>query len=357
MGVLTAQEHGPGAAGESPGWVRTSLAAAMTLGLKPGRFHRGARLGCLNLLLTYAAGCTGRCSYCGLARDRRAGAGGRTFIRVGWPAYPLDEVLDRARARQGRLRRVCVSMVTRPGAFDDALRVIRRVRRATGLPVSALVAPTALPDAGWPGALLGAGADCVGVAVDAATPELFERHRGRGVGGVHRWERYWAVVDGAVEAFGRGRVSVHLIVGLGETEQEMVGAIQRVRDAGAVPHLFSFFPEPGSRLARQGQPPVGRYRRIQVARHLIAEQGMDAGAMAFDGSGRIVSFGTDPGPVLRDGAAFMTSGCPGPDGGVACNRPYGNERPGGVLYNYPFRPGPEDLAAVARELGLAGDGS
>ncbi len=351
---MTLGGHGVPAVGESPEWVRTSLAAAMTLGLKPGRFHRGARLGCLNLLLTYTRGCTGRCSYCGLARDRRVEEGGRTFIRVGWPAYPLDRILERARQRGGGLRRVCVSMVTRPGAFDDALRVIRRARRATGLAVSALVAPTALPAGGWPGALRRAGADCVGVAVDAATPELFERHRGRGVGGAHRWDRYWEAVAEAAAAFGRGRVSVHLIVGLGETEQEMVGAIQRARDAGAVPHLFSFFPEPGSRLARQGQPPVGRYRRIQVARHLIVEEGLDPAAMAFDGSGRIVSFGADVGPLLRDGAAFMTSGCPGPDGDVACNRPYGNERPGGVLYNYPFRPGPADLAAAARELGPAG---
>jgi len=352
--TLTAGGGGVPGKGESPEWVRTSLAAAMTLGLKPGRFHRGARLGCLNLLLTYARGCTGRCSYCGLARDRRTEGAGRTFIRVGWPAYPLDEILTRARARQGRLRRACVSMVTRPGAFEDALGVIRRVRRATGLAVSALVAPTALPGAGWPKALRRAGADCVGVAVDAATPELFERHRGRGVGGAHRWDRYWAAVHEAVGTFGPGRVSVHLIVGLGETEREMVGAIRRTRDAGAVPHLFSFFPEPGSRLARRGQPPVDRYRRVQVARHLIVEHRLGPDEMAFDRSGRIVSFGADPGPLLRDGAAFMTSGCPGPDGGVACNRPYGNERPGGVLYNYPFRPGPEDLEAVARELGLEG---
>ncbi|QJW48785.1 hypothetical protein HA075_26170 [bacterium BFN5] len=33
--------------------------------------------------------------------------------------------------------------------------------------------------------------------------------------------------------------------------------------------------------------------------------------------------------LLADGAAFETSGCPD------CNRPYYNERPGGVMYNYP----------------------
>ncbi|MFL7807311.1 MAG: hypothetical protein AB8I80_01700, partial [Anaerolineae bacterium] len=39
-------------------------------------------------------------------------------------------------------------------------------------------------------ALKDAGADKIGVAIDLATPELFDKHRGRGVGGPHQWERY-----------------------------------------------------------------------------------------------------------------------------------------------------------------------
>ena len=38
---------------------------------------------------------------------------------------------------------------------------------------------------------------------------------------------------------------------------------------------------------------------------------------------------------------FETSGCPG------CNRPYYNERPGGMLYNYPR---PLTAAEAAREI-------
>ena len=36
-----------------------------------------------------------------------------------------------------------------------------------------------------------AGADRVGIAIDAATPELFDQLRGKGVGGPHRWDHYW----------------------------------------------------------------------------------------------------------------------------------------------------------------------
>ncbi|MBI5446147.1 MAG: radical SAM protein [Deltaproteobacteria bacterium] len=333
---------------ESPAVVQTSLAAAMTLGLKRGAFHRGARLGCLNLLLTYRSGCSGRCSYCGLAASRLP-EGGRTFIRVGWPTYPLDDVLARARTAAG-VRRVCVSMVTHARAFRDCLEVVGRVRDETGRPVSALIAPTLVRSAERLRELREAGADCVGVAVDLATEELFDRHRGAGVGGPHRWEQYWRTVEDAVQVFGRVKVSVHLIVGIGETEQEMVGTISRAWKLGATPHLFSFFPESGSLLEDRPQPPAAQYRRLQLARHLIVGGAARMEEMSFGNEGELRAFGVDPRPYLREGSVFMTSGCTGPDGRTACNRPYGNERPSGVLYNYPFAPGTEDLEVVAAEF-------
>ena len=77
---------------ESPAGVRMSLAAAMTLGFAPGSFYRGARLFCINLLLTYKSGCAGRCAYCGLSRTRGAEAseGGKSFIRGPWPVFSLE---------------------------------------------------------------------------------------------------------------------------------------------------------------------------------------------------------------------------------------------------------------------------
>jgi len=72
--------------------------------------------------------------------------------------------------------------------------------------------------------------------------------------------------------------------------------------------------------------------------------------MSFDASGRIIDFGLPRGELVEiasTGEPFMTSGCPG------CNRPYYNERPSGPLYNYPFRPGEEDIKAILAQLGLA----
>ena len=84
-----------------------------------------------------------------------------------------------------------------------------------------------------------AGADRVGIAIDAATAELFDQLRGSGVGGPHRWDHYWKVVQMATSVFGKFYVGIHLIVGLGETEKEMVEAIQKGQDYGSpYPSLF-----------------------------------------------------------------------------------------------------------------------
>jgi len=57
--------------------------------------------------------------------------------------------------------------------------------------------------------------------------------------------------------------------------------------------------------------------------------------MKFDEYEKLIDFGIDVEPLIQMGEPFMTSGCPGRDGKVACNRPYGNERPSGPNPNFP----------------------
>lgn len=343
------------AAQTSPEHLRLSLAAAMTLGLKPGTFFRGARLGCINLLLTYPGGCRANCSFCGLAREKHAPPSGparEKFIRVTWPAYHLDEIVARIKNAPAWVARVCVSMVTHPRALEDTLTVCRRVRGETGLPVSLLIAPTLLKPADIT-AMAQAGADRIGVAIDAATAELFDRLRGKPVAGPHRSEHYWAIYEEAIKVLGRDRVGVHLIHGLGETEQELVAAMDRARAMGGSTHLFCFFPERLSALQDRPQPPASGYRRIQLARWLVDNDLARASEMTYDRQGRITGFGASAKVVeeaVASGRPFMTSGCPGADGEVACNRPYGNEKPGPDLRNYPFALEAEDLALVREQL-------
>lgn len=334
---------------ESPQFVQTSLAGAISLGLEPGRFMPKIRCTCLNLLLTYAGGCRASCSYCGLANNRQEDKS-KTFIRVKWPTHPLTEILERVKSGGHPFKRACVSMITHGHAVEDTCNIIHRVREGVGLPVSGLLAPTAMEGRNDLQKIRSAGADRVGIAIDAATEELFARHRGAGVGGPHRWDLFWRCVADSVEAFGRYNAGVHLIVGLGETEEQMVHAISRAYHMGAMTHLFSFFPEGGSILQKSPQPHLGKYRRIQLARYLINEGVTDIHNIHFSRQGRIIDFELDIEPYLQKGEAFMTSGCPDQDGRVACNRPYGNERASEPMRNYPFQPGPEDIERTLRQI-------
>jgi len=335
---------------QSPQYVQTSLAAAMSLGFQRAAFRRDSFLKGLNLLLTYPEGCKGRCAFCGLSHQRQIEPEKRTFIRVDWPTYALDDVIARLNQNGRRLRRVCVGMITHRRAFDDMNSIIRRFHQESDRPISALIAPTLIRDLSNLEQIKEAGADMIGVAVDAATPELFRRYRGQGVRGPHRWEHYWATAEESARVMGRYKAGVHLIVGLGETEQEMIAAIQRAQDLGAHTHLFSFYPEAGSLLENHPQPTYGQYRRVQLARYIINKEYGRYEQMSFNEAGQVVDFGVEIEDLIRYGEPFMTSGCPGPDGQVACNRPFGNERPGRPIRNYAFPPEPEDVALIRYQL-------
>jgi biotin synthase len=335
----------------SPEYIQTSLAASLTLGFQQGSFHRNAKLKGLNLLLRYEEGCMGKCHFCGLSKSRKEDRKGKTFIRVDWPLYPLEEIIERARLKD-QLHRVCISMITHPKALEDTLYVIRRFKEDTDLSISVLISPTLIHQENSLDAMKKAGADWVGIAIDAATPELFDQLRGKGVGGPHRWDHYWRVVEMATSVFGKFYAGIHLIVGLGETEKEMVETIQEGQNMGAYTHLFSFFPEKGSPMEAYPLSPLDQYRRIQLARWIINEGMGSINQMKFDSSGKLIDFGIDINPLIQMGEPFMTSGCPGRDGKVACNRPFGNERPSGPIRNFPFMPEKEDIEEIKRQMGI-----
>ena len=341
---------------ESPEYLRMSLAAAMTLDFKQGLFYRNAKLHCINLLLTYEEGCSARCSYCGLSNKRPGAYADKSFIRVSWPSYSLNEIIARIKDRPNRVKRVCISMVTRKRAIQDTIDICTKIRtEISTVPVSLLISPTVVSKEDLIN-FKKSGADKIGVAVDLATPELFDKYRGKNVGGPHKWERYWECYAEAIDIFGIGNVGTHLMTGMGETEKEMVTTMQKTKDMGGDTHLFSFFPENESTMSDFPQPPMDQYRRIQLARYLIDYNISSMGKMTFDNDGKILDFGLPTqkvNEIIELGTPFCTSGCVGSDGIVACNRPYGNSKPGPDIRNYPFQPDERDILRIKAQMGLA----
>ena len=337
---------------ESPEYVKLSLAAAMQLGFHPGRFYRNAKMTCINLLLTYSSGCYANCSYCGLAREREIDENNRSFIRVPWPVKSMDEIIGKINLSK-IVKRVCISMITNKRSIEDTVYLTKRLSTETEIPVSVLIAPTIVKKEHLMD-MKESGADKIGVAFDLPNEELFERHRGKGVEGPHKWQRYWEVFSECVEVFGEKMVGSHFIVGLSETEKEMVEAFQKVSDLGGVNHLFSFYPEKGSTLSELDLPPMDNYRRIQIACELIDSGLSKADKFEYDENGKIIDFGiseNDLECLINSGKPFETRGCLGEDGKVACNRPFANSLPGENMRNYPFTPNEEDIARIKTQLG------
>jgi biotin synthase len=186
----------------------------------------------------------------------------------------------------------------------------------------------------------------VSVALDAASPRVFSQVKGEGVGGPYTWAEHWRSLEEALSVFGPGMVTTHLIVGLGETERELVEVMARLCSMKVLPALFALTPVPGTKLESARPPSVASYRRIQLARHLLVEGLATLSDFEFDGVGRLVKVRCRE-AALREaysGRPFQTSGCPG------CNRPFYNERPGGPLYNYPRPLTPSEAEEAVEEL-------
>jgi len=344
----------------SPEYVQMSTAAAITLGVMPGKMHRCGCTRCLNLLLTYPEGCRANCAYCGLARHREADRdyADRNFIRVDWPAVPMQEVVDIVAkdAANSPFHRMCISMITHPRSDSDTVDVLKtwtaRIDPST-IPVSILSNPTTMEREDV-ARLHELGADIFTVALDAATPAIFERTRGKGVQSPHRWDKYWEVLRHARDIFGPQKFGAHIIVGMGETEHELLSLVQELVDLGGHSHLFCFFPEQGSLMDHLPATPRDQWRRVQLARYLIDYAGVRVEQMSFDAEGRVQGYGLPEAEleaIVSDGTAFRTSGCPGKirDDISACDRPYGDSPPSNIA-SFPFKPNKQDLRKIRRQL-------
>jgi lipoyl synthase len=281
--------------------------------------------------------CAMNCGFCAQARESHASA--LHLSRITWPPYPLDEVARRVGEafRAGALRRACLQVTVIREAHAGAIDMVGVLRSESAIPVDVAILPANI---GQVRELLSAGVDHIGFGLDAACRRVFEQVK------TGSWDRSLDMIRETTKEF-PGRAAVHLIVGLGETEQEMVDTIKSMADMGVTVGLFAFTPVRGTAMEDQAPPPLAQYRRMQAARFLISAGRATADSMRFDDAGQLMCIEAQGWrDLLADGVAFETSGCPD------CNRPYYNERPGGIAYNYPRRLAPREAERALDEMEL-----
>jgi biotin synthase-related radical SAM superfamily protein len=328
----------------TPQQLRVSLGTAIVLGLTTGRLQT---LPTTAYLMTYNANkCNANCSFCPQARESHSSS--NMLSRITWPVFQTKVVLEAMCENFGKkkIRRVCIQALNYPDVFEHLALIVTQIRSLSNVPISVSCQPSGMGDL-W--RLAEAGVQRIGIPLDAATEDIFDRIKGQRAGGPYRWRKQFQMLKEAVHIFGEGNVSTHLIVGLGETEKEMVKVIHTCVDTGVLPALFAFTPVRGTKMQDMRQPSLQQYRRMQIARSLILSKACMFENMRFV-QGRISDFGISKNAlekIVSGGEAFRTSGCPD------CNRPYYNERPTGPVYNYPTKLTWEESEKIWEQISLS----
>ena len=314
--------------------IRPSIGTAMLLGLRRGDLPVPPT----TAYLMVGEGCSNNCGFCTQARG--ASGSGDMLSRVSWPSFMTEEVIDAlAGSRELGVARLCLQCLKDHTVVKDLPSLISEISRVSGLPISVSIS---IMDPGYLGSLRDSGADRIGIAVDAGSSELFDRIKGKGVGNPFDWNDVWRSLEDAVQVFGRGKVSTHLIIGMGESDRNVFDVMKRSREMGVLLSLFAYTPMKGTGL-KAGPPPLSRYRAMQFMRHCVSASEVIVG-FDFNDEGKLTGI-----PTLLDdtpSTAFMTRGCPD------CNRPYYNERPRGPMYNFPMeliRKEHEDALEMVRQ--------
>ncbi|MBU3902092.1 MAG: radical SAM protein, partial [Candidatus Thermoplasmatota archaeon] len=232
-------------------------------------------------------------------------------------------------------KRICVQTLKYPKLVDDLVYMISRIKERTNIPVSACLNPL---DKKSLKRLKVAGLGGVGVGLDCASEKIFKKMKPS-----FKWNDYIKFLNDVTDVFGSG--SAHLIAGLGETDEEIIKMFQKIVDINCYPALFAFTPVKGINIDYP-QPGIERYRAIQLARYLIVNNMARYEDMVFE-NGKLSSINILSSvleDVLKNGKPFQTSGCPD------CNRPFYNEKPGGIMYNYPYPLKKDEMKNVKDEL-------
>jgi biotin synthase len=325
-----------------PEKIRVSVGSAIILGLLKGKLDAPPTT---IYMLTYRDGkCLANCGFCPQARNSNSRAD--MLARVTWPPFPTKQVIEKIASctEKGTVKRVCIQALNYPTVYKDLTHLTRLIHSGSKVPISLSCPPFSKAQFKE---LAEAGADRISIALDAATEQLFDKVKGASTQSPYAWKRQHEALGEAVEVFGKNQVYTHLIVGLGETEKEILETIQHCTDSDVYPSLFAFTPISGTTLENTPQPPIETYRRIQLARHLIIHGKTRFENMKFDNKERIADFGvprTQLHQVIQEGTPFCTSGCP------ECNRPYYNERPSGPMYNFPRQPLPDEINEITKQL-------
>jgi radical SAM protein (TIGR04043 family) len=191
---------------------------------------------------------TKTCQFCAIGQSLAAG---RTVERK-TPAQ-LAEVAKAAVELDG-VKHMVMTTGTPPGNDRGAAILAESalaVKTAVDLPIQVQCEPP--DDDAWFQRMKNAGADSLGMHLEAVTPAVRQRIMpGKAQVSV---ERYMSAFEAAVPVFGRGQVSTYILAGLGDSSEDILDVCQRLVDIGVYPFVVPFVPISGTPLESHPTPP------------------------------------------------------------------------------------------------------
>ncbi|MFX1487822.1 MAG: radical SAM protein [Promethearchaeota archaeon] len=308
--------------------IRVSLGSASVLKLGTIANFKDPPTTCY--IMTYKEGhCTANCGFCPQARSSSSSE--EWLSRIIWPVFLFKDFLTKLKYIQPskKFKRICIQTLNYQGNFNDLKEIIFHIKKNINIPISVAIPPMHKDELNQ---LKNMGIERVGIALDGCTPEIFEEIKGSQVDGPYRWENHIQTLKEALEVFSKGFVSTHIIIGLGETEQDVLERIEELHRLGILVSLFAFTPIKGTKFESINQPSLLNFRKVQLGRYLIVNKNKELKAFTFNRTGNLININISKKElknIIDNTNAFLTSGCPG------CNRPYYTSKPSGPIYNYP----------------------
>lgn len=275
--------------------------------------------------------CLKDCKYCSLAKSSKSEE--KFLSRVVWPTYDLDETINRIKENKDKFKRVCIQTVNNRFSKDIVDRIVKELKDITKISISINTESEERIKN-----LFDIGAERVGIPLDITSEKSYGELRG---GDFFKKINFILKMGKIFE----NKISTHIIVGLNDTDYEIMNIYKLFVLNRINVGLFAFTPIKGTSLEKKDPPKLFRYRKIQLATKLI-EIGFNLKDFKFTNKGEVAFFPKFDLDEIIKTKPFNTRGCPD------CNRPFYNEKPKGEIYNYPYDVSFENVKREILDLGL-----
>lgn len=156
--------------------------------------------------------------------------------------YSLDSIFEDIDASAGKpyssigITTSIPFHLTSEDVADEMAFVVQKIREKLG-PVIPIGVSTRIPSERVLNRFKEAGADEIRLNIEVPSPDLAQQLMPN-----KPLEEIYASVEKACKVFGKGKVSSNIMLGIGENDQDVIAAIRRLAEMGAIATLYAFDP-------------------------------------------------------------------------------------------------------------------